>query len=218
VADNVRLLWPKLWTFVSEETRSSYGLRQARATASADTALASTSRELLDLVDGTAYLTPEVRAVDMSEALQVLSSAHHGMNNFYNEPVPARRVLSLAGEKGDVPESVRQTYVRTVVDCYLGNGHGVSNAALPYYEQMVARFSPQDAGFALRLFVDPIYSSLLGTHVGGIQWAQLLDALEPKLTSTTDRNLMAGIRSFTGTPDQLRLDTKVKKLAAVSII
>jgi hypothetical protein len=88
VADNVRLLWPRVWPFVGESTRSSYGLRQARASASADTTLATSSRELLDLVDGTAYLTPEVRAIDMSEALQVLTSAHHGFNNFYNEPVP----------------------------------------------------------------------------------------------------------------------------------
>ncbi|MEP7194322.1 MAG: hypothetical protein ABI903_15845 [Actinomycetota bacterium] len=218
VADNVRLLWPRLWPFASEATRSSYGLRHARASASADTALATASRELIDLVDGTAYLTPEVRAIDMSEALQVLSGAHHGMNNFYNEPMPARRVLNLAGEKGDVPESVRQVYLRTVIDCYLGNGYGVSEAALPHYEQMVARFSPGDAGYAMRLCMDPIYSSLLSTHVGGHQWGQLLDALEPKLTSTTDRNLMAGIRAFTGTPDQLRLDTNVKKLAAARVV
>lgn len=218
VADNVRLLWPKLWPFVGEATRNSYGLRHARASASADTDLATASRELIDLVDGTAYLTPEVRAIDMSEALQVLSSAHHGMNNFYNEPVPARRVLNLAGEKGDVPESVREVYVRTVIDCYLGNGYGVSNAALTYYEQMVARFSPRDAGYAMRLCMDPVYSSLLGTHVGGVQWGQLLDALEPKLTSTTDRNLMAGIRAFNGTADQLRLDTGIKKLAAARVV
>ncbi|WP_446666629.1 hypothetical protein [Flexivirga sp. B27] len=216
VADNVRLLWPKVWPFVTEATRSSYGLRQARATASADTALATASRDLLDLVDGTAYLTPAVRAIDMSEALQVLSSAHHGMNNFYNEPVPARRVLNLAGEQGDVPVSIRQAYVRTVVDCYLGNGYGVSSSALPHYQQMVARFSSQDAGNALLLCMDPIYSSLLGTTVGKRQWNELLDALEPKLTSTTDRNLMAGIRSFTGSPDQLRLDSTMKKLAAAA--
>lgn len=217
VADNVRLLWPRLWPFVSEATRSSYGLRHARASASADIVLATASRELIDLVDGTAYLTPEVRAIDMSEALQVLSNAHHGMNNFYNEPVPARRVLNLAGEKGDVPESIRQEYVRTVIDCYLGNGYGVSHAALPHYEQMVARFSSRDAGYAMRLAMDPIYSSLLSSRVGANQWLQLLDALEPKLTSTRDRNLMSGIRAFTGTPDQLRLDTNIKKLAAAGV-
>ncbi len=216
VADNVRLLWPKVWPFVSEATRSSFGLRQARASASADTDLATASRDLIDLVDGTAYLTPEVRAVDMSEALQVLNSAHHGMNNFYNEPVPARRVLNLAGEHGDVPTGIRPLYVRTVIDCYLGNGYGVSTAALTYYQQMVARFSSQDAGDAMLLCMDPIYSSLLSTYVGERQWYELINALEPKLTKTTDRNLMTGIRSFTGKPDQLRIDTTIKKLATAA--
>lgn len=214
VADNVRRLWPKVWPFVSEAIRSSYGLRQARASASADTALATASRDLLDLVDGTAYLAPEVRAIDMSEALQVLSSAHHGMNNFYNEAVPARLVLNLAGEQGDVPASIRHSYVRTVIDCYLGNGYGVSNSALPYYQQMVARFSSQDASDALLLCMDPVYSSLLSTGVGKYQWGELLDALEHKLTSTAARNLMVSIRAFTGSPDQLRLDTNIKNLAA----
>ena len=138
-------------------------------------------------------------------------------NGVTAKPVPARRVLNLAGEKGDVPESIRQEYVRTVIDCYLGNGYGVSHAALPHYEQMVARFSSRDAGYAMRLAMDPIYSSLLSSRVGANQWLQLLDALEPKLTSTRDRNLMSGIRAFTGTPDQLRLDTNIKKLAAAGV-
>lgn len=213
VADNVRLLWPRLWPFVRDAARSSYGLRHARALASAETAFAAAARELLDLVNGTAYLTTEVRAVDMSEALDLLSSAHHGFDNFYNEPAPARRVLDLAGEQGDVPHSVRERYVHTVVDCFLGNGYGVSGAAVVSYEKMLARFSSTDAGIALRLFMDPVYSSLLASSVGRSQWALLLDALEPKLTRTTDRALMAAIRAFTGNPDQLRLDTNVKRLA-----
>jgi hypothetical protein len=213
VADNVRLLWPRLWPFVGEATRSSYGLRQARAVASAETAFATAARELIDLVGGTAYLTPEVRAVDMSEALDLLSSAHHGFNNFYNEPTPARRVLDLAGERGDVPSPVRERYIHVVIDCYLGNGYGVSAAALDSYEKMIARFSSGDAGIALRLFMDPVYSSLLASSTGRSQWTRLLNLLEPKLTSTIDRNLMAALRSFSGRPDQLRTDSGIKNLA-----
>lgn len=49
VADNVRLLWPRLWPFVGETTRNSYGLRHTRAVASAETAFATAARELIDL-------------------------------------------------------------------------------------------------------------------------------------------------------------------------
>lgn len=213
VADNVRLLWPRLWPFVQDAARKSFGVRHGRASASAETDFATAARELIDLVNGTAYLTSEVRAIDMSDALDLLSSAHHGFDNFYNEPTPARRVLDLAGEKGDVPGAVRERYIRVVVDCFLGNGYGVSAAAEVSYKKMLARFSSADAGIALRLFLDPVYSSLLGGRVGQAQWAELLDILEPKLTSTIDRNLMAAIRGFSGTPDKLRLDSNIKRLA-----
>jgi len=212
VADNVRMLWPRLWPFVSDATRGSYGLRHARAIASAETGFATAARELIDLVNGTSYLTSEVRAIDMSEALDLLDSAHHGFDNFYHEPIPARRVLDLAGEKGDVPDLVRVRYVQVVIDCFLGNGYGVSGGAVGSYEKMIARFSPADAGIALRLFMDPVYSSLLSSSVGRRQWSSLLDLLEPKLTSTTDRGLMAAVRAFSGNPDQLRLDSKIKNL------
>lgn len=209
VADNVRLLWP----FVQDAARKSFGLRHGRASASAETDFATAAREPIDLVNGTAYLTTEVRAIDMSDALDLLSNAHHGFNNFYNEPTPARRLLDLAGEKGDVPDAVRERYIRVVVDCFMGNGYGVSAAAEVSYKKMLARFSSPDAGIALRLFLDPVYSSLLSGQVGQAQWSDLLDILEPKLTSTIDRNLMAAIRGFTGTPDKLHLDTKIKRLA-----
>lgn len=165
-ADNVRILWPKLWPFVTEDSRSSYGLRHARATASAETQFATTARELIELVDGSAYLTPEVRAVEMSEALDALDAAHRGHNNFYNEPGPGRKLAELAGPQGDVPDAVRTRYVRTVAEYYLGNGFGFSTAAAVYYEKMLKAFSPADAGAALRLFLDPTISSILGSTVG----------------------------------------------------
>ncbi len=215
VADNVRLLWPRLWPFVQEAARKNFGIRHGRASASAETEFAAAARELIELVGGTAYLTTEVRAIDMSDALDSLSGAHHGFNNFYNEPGPARRVLALAGEQGDVPEQVRERYVRVIVDCFLGNGYGVSDAAVTSYEAMLARFSSADAALALRLFLDPVYSSLLGHKVGRAQWVALLEILEPKLTSTTDRDLMAAVRAFPGTADKLRHDARIKGLAGV---
>ena len=216
VADNVRILWPKLWPFVTEETRSSYGLRHARASASAETQFATSARELIELVGGSSYLTPEVRAVDMADALDILASAHTGFDNFHNEVVPARRVSELAGQQGDVPDSIRPRYVRTVTSCFLGNGHGISTSAAFYYEQMLKAFSPGDAGIALRLFMEPPISSVLGSTIGREQWAKLIVVLEPKLTSNTDRNLMQAVQGFTGSLEQMRLDTKLKKLATTA--
>ena len=214
VDDNVRTLWPRLWPFVSEETRSSYGLRLARAHANADTDWANAAGELIELVNGRAYLTPQTRAVEIATALDTLIATHRGMNNYYTEAAPARQLHDLAGGHGDVPTPVRDRYVRTVTELYIGNGYGLSWAADPIYQEMIQRFSPADAGIALRMFGDVAFSSLLGSAVGQDQWGHLLDLLDPKLTSNTDRNLMAAIRAFLSTPDKLRIDTAVSKLAA----
>lgn len=214
VDDNVRTLWPRLWPFVTEETRSSYGLRLARAQANAEIDWAKAARELIELVNGTAYLTPETRAVEIATALDTLVAAHRGMNNFYNEAAPAQKLLDLVGGHGDVPAPIRERYVRVVTELFIGNGYGVSWAADPFYQEMIQRFSPGDAGIAMRMFDDIAFSSLLSSSVGEARWAKLLDFLDPKLTSNTDRKLMVAIRDFPGTPDQLRIDTAIGKLAA----
>lgn len=217
VADNVRTLWPKLWPFVSEATRSSYGLRHARASANAEIDFATAARELIELVSGSAYLTPEIRAVEMAGALDVLVSTHRGMNNFYNEGAPARRVAELAGSQGDVPSEIRDHYVRTITEFFIGNGYGVSWSAEPIYLDLIQRFSSADAAIALRMFNNVAFSSLLASSTGKTQWNRLLDAIDPKLTSPDDRTLFAAIRAFTGSPEQLRIDTGIKKLVAYSV-
>lgn len=213
VADNVRTLWPKLWPFIDEDTRQSYGVRHARARASADTGVAAAARELLDLVDGAAYLNADVRAAEMSEALDTLMSAHQGWNNFANELPAARRVANLAGDQGNIPEPVKAQYVSTLVKTFLGNNSGVSWAAAEIYSALLQQLDGNAAGRMLRSFMDPDVSYRLSSRIGQDQWRELLDIVEPKLTSQTDRALLDAIRAFSGTPDKLRLDTTITKKA-----
>lgn len=213
VADNVRTLWPKLWPFVDEDTRHNFGVRHARARASADTDIATAGRELLDLVNGASYLNADVRAAEMSEALEALMTAHQGWDNFSNEIAPARRVAALAGSNGDIPRPVRDQYVKTLVRTFLGNGSGVSWVGSTIYQELLSQLDSDAASRMLRSFLAPDVSSRLSSSSGRTQWAVLLDIIELKLTSMTDRSLLADIRAFTGTPDQLRLDTKIVKKA-----
>ena len=85
VKDNVRVLWPELWPLVGDPARHAFGTKYARFVANADTAQASEARELLDLVDGQAYLPDPIRAVEIDAALDALQAAHHGFDNFYNK-------------------------------------------------------------------------------------------------------------------------------------
>lgn len=78
-----------------------------------------------------------------SRAVERLWNVHNGMNNFYNEPAFAERLLELSMQ-GAIPETVQEEYVQTVACCRVGNGYGVSNAAVKYYDQMVQSFSPRE--------------------------------------------------------------------------
>lgn len=81
--------------------------------------------------------------VVFSRAVERLWNVHNGMNNFYNEPAFAERLLELTLQ-GAVPETVQEEFVQTIGCCRVGNGYGVSNAAVSYYDQMVQNFSPRE--------------------------------------------------------------------------
>ena len=79
----------------------------------------------------------------ISGSVRQLRNVHQGMNNFYNEPPFAERLMRLS-EQEAIPETIQAQFVQTVVGCYIGNGYGVSRAAVPYYEGMIRSFSPRE--------------------------------------------------------------------------
>ncbi|MEW5251767.1 hypothetical protein [Microbulbifer discodermiae] len=91
--------------------------------------------------------------VVFSRAIDRLWNVHNGMNNFYNEPAFAERLLEIT-QQGAVPETIQDSFVQTVVCCRIGNGYGVSNAAVPYYDEMVKSFSPREVATLIRAAVD----------------------------------------------------------------
>lgn len=91
--------------------------------------------------------------VVFSRAIDRLWNVHNGMNNFYNEPPFAERLLEVT-QQGAVPETIQDHFVQTVACCRVGNGYGVSNAAIPYYDQMIQGFSPREVATLIRAAVD----------------------------------------------------------------
>lgn len=92
---------------------------------------------LLNLLD-----KMEIHAI-FSEACKHLMNVHLEYNNFYNEPPFAERLLQLSQEY-EIPLATKNEYVITVLSCYIGNQYGISNAGLPYYENMIRNFSPKE--------------------------------------------------------------------------
>lgn len=100
--------------------------------------------------------------VVFSRAIVRLWNVHNGMNNFYNEPPFAERLLEVT-QQGAVPETIQDSFVQTVACCRVGNGYGVSNAAVPYYDEMIRGFSPREVATLVRAAVDN--TSTIGRRV-----------------------------------------------------
>ncbi|MEG8178079.1 hypothetical protein GZH49_05960 [Nocardia terpenica] len=211
--DNIRTLWPHLWPYISDQARYDFGTRIARFAANADHAPATRARQLFDLVDAAAFLPELMRTAEIDTALESLLAAHHGWNNFATEPAPARQLEQLIGERGQVPTGLATKYVKTLVEVFLTNGHGVCWAADQIYIKLIERLNSIQAQIALRSFTDQTISSRLQTEIARSKWTELLALLEPKLTNRVDRDLYTAIRNFTDSADKLRNSPEIMLLA-----
>ena len=93
--------------------------------------------------------TAEQHAI-YKKACANLLKAHLEFNNFYNEPPFAQRLYELS-ESLKTPDTIQPEYVYTILMGYVGNGYGVSNAAIYYYTEMIKNFSPKEINHLLRL-------------------------------------------------------------------
>lgn len=116
-----------------------------------------------------------------SNACAKLVSVHQGMDNFYNEPPFAQRLLELTVQD-QVPETARHEFVTAVVTCAIGNSYGTSNAAYIYYASMVKSFSPAeiDAMFLLSENDSLIRQRLKGTERCRTSFSNLVGILNPE--------------------------------------
>lgn len=99
------------------------------------------SQQFFEKLGLLALLGEHERHTLFSGACTKLTSAHNGMDNFYNEPPFAQRLKELTAQD-QVPETTRTEFVVSVLTCSVGNQYGVSRAAYPYYKAMIQAFSP----------------------------------------------------------------------------
>lgn len=97
----------------------------------------------------------------ISSACQKLMSVHNGMDNFYNEKAFAERLETLSSGQ-QIPATVRDEFVKTVVTCAVGNAYGTANSAAGAYQKMINSFSPGEILIMLRL---PETQSVVGRRI-----------------------------------------------------
>ncbi|AHM56376.1 hypothetical protein EAL2_c10780 [Peptoclostridium acidaminophilum DSM 3953] len=101
-----------------------------------------------------------------SNACNRLYSVHMSYDNFYNEPPFAERLFELSLET-EIPDTIKPSYVYTILICYVGNRYGTSSMAEQYYEDMIKNFTPKEISILLDLLemdTKSILADRLKTH------------------------------------------------------
>ncbi len=129
-------------------TKSDLIDRHADYVAKGDDQRRSASQQFFEKLGLLALLDKSEKHAVISGAVRQLWKVHLGMDNFYNEPPFAERLMKLS-EVEAMPETIQEQFVETVVGCYIGNGYGVSNQAVQYYETMIRSFSPKEVACLL---------------------------------------------------------------------
>jgi hypothetical protein len=180
---NIMLVAPGVWAVTDDDGRHEAALKQATLSANGEATRAKLAREFLELVSGLPYLPTDALAVEMGTAIDALSSAHGGWNNFHTEPGPARMLKNLIPQSGVVPRSVLSKLVKTVTMCRIGNGYGVSFAATDVYDEIIAQWSNDAAKALVGLVNDVELSSRLRLGNCALRFKEIAQRLLTQVTT-----------------------------------
>ena len=144
--------------------RSDLVNKHSEYAAKGDDARHSASLQFFEKLSLLTLLNESEQHAIFSRAVERLWSVHTGVNNFYNEPPFAERLLELSRQSA-VPETAQEQFVSAVVCCMIGNGYGVSWAAVSSYEQLIRSFSPREVAIMIGLAGTP--TAMLAKRITG---------------------------------------------------
>jgi hypothetical protein len=211
--NNIKLVAKSVWDVSSDDARYETGLKLVSLEANGETSRAKLAREFLELVDGLAYLPTDRLALEVSTVVDTLLSAHNGWNNFANEVPLARQLQRLVPANGEIPDSVANKYVKTLIMSRIGNRYGVSLASEPIYDNLINRFSDKQVFFFINLVKDPEFSSQLqfprcASEFQGLSSKFLASVVNPKL-----KRVLEFIEVFpTVSLKQVRFDARFQEI------
>ncbi|ODG97125.1 hypothetical protein A4S05_01710 [Nostoc sp. KVJ20] len=182
--------------------RSKLIIQHSEYRAKGDIQRSAISQQFFDKIGLFTLLDDCEKHTIISKVLNQLWNVHQAWNNFYNEPPFAERLAELS-KKGLLPKNIQEEFVEKVVGCYIGNGHGVSEMAKPFYEEMIREFSPKEIQHMVEItrknssIVARRINSESSCRIKFIQALKLIDASSvPDAVRVSYENLIGIRRSY----------------------
>lgn len=217
VRQNIRLLAPTLWPYVDENTRKDFGLKHAYFSANNHIEEKHFAKEFLAVVGGLQYITDQHRALEVATILEELKNAHEGLNNFYNEVLPARRLKLIIGDAPSVPAGIQNKYISTLIDVFLTNGFGVARSSNHIYLELINGFTPKQAVYAVSLVFDEGISSKLQIKLCAEKYFEMIKIVEPKISTQAAKQLIEQIKLKKMQASDIRSDEKLKQIVKLAV-
>lgn len=123
---NSNLIIPKIWFNLKHPEKYQVGRSYAELFADGRTKAASGLKQVLLKVKGFDFVPEDLRSTSFIKVANEILSAHEGMNNFYNEPIPTNTLLRMGSV---IPIPAFPICMTAILSVKLGNRYGVSNAA-----------------------------------------------------------------------------------------
>lgn len=183
VRNNIRMIAKSAWDASTEDVRYELGLRFQSLSVNAELDRKTFARQFLEIVQGLVYLPEDTISVELNELIDNLETAHHGFNNFHNEPTYARAIYRFIPSSGSIPNAVRSRYVKVIVLCSIGNGHGISVAANVYYMQMIELMQEREIFEFVKLLQDSDVISRVQFNMCVTNFRELANNFYSKVTN-----------------------------------
>lgn len=208
---NIQLLLPNLWEVLSEDAKNELGLKYADFVAHGVSNQKKLGREFLEVVGGQGYIPADLRAIEISTALDNLMRSHRGMNNFYNEPAFARELKRVVGDYSNIPKAIENKYVENLVEVFLTNGHGVASSANPIYHELISGMNSELAEKAFMTFTDDEIKSKLRFDLCKRKFMELTEIVKGIISSKAFIEFIDNVFSHKVPLEHLNTDSRIKR-------
>lgn len=193
--NNIQLLLPAVWQVIDEHAKRELGLKYANFSVHGETARASLVRDLLQRVEGLAFLDENTKSFEIQTILGRLRVAHDNFNNFYTEGPIASLLSQYIPDTGEVPQSIKKEYVKILTICYIGNSFGVAWDAEEVYKLLVSKWNDHETFILCNLLGDTDLSSRLQFSACSKRLYDLLLLLKSKIANVALKDLLTFLLS-----------------------
>ncbi|MDT3388389.1 MAG: hypothetical protein LIR46_11610, partial [Bacteroidota bacterium] len=181
--NNIQLLAKAIWQAIDEQSKKEFGLKYANFSSHGETERATLVRDILQRVDGLAYLDDNTKASELQDILRRLHIAHDGYNNFAMEGSITKLLDQYIPENGSIPSSIRNDYVQVITICFIGNQYGVSWDAEAIYNKLINTWNDEEIFTLCSLLTKKELESRLQFTRCAARFRTLLEILTPKISN-----------------------------------